>query len=386
MPSLNQWDISPAAATRTTAAPTAIRPAALRFVWLEITGSCQLHCGHCYADSSPAGTHGQMTTTDWRRVIGEVAALGAGRVQFIGGEPTMHPDFLELVEHALDQGLRVEVYSNLVRITEAMWEMFRRPGVSLATSWYSDTPTEHQQIVGGNKHAYRNTLANIARARADGIEIRAGLISFTDQQRVDAAERQLARLGITRTGIDHVRGVGRGANGNQPNVDALCGQCANGKLAILPDGDAYPCVFSRWPAMRAGNVLDQPLQEIITGHPLTTTRTQLQHHFNQPHHQLTGCIPDTCDPNDGCDPSHCGPIWCSPGPNSSGPQTVVMADPSQCDPDDSCDPVQCMPACLPPSAMATAQSGTTAHNCDPHDSCQPNCAPQTKGQGPQALG
>ena len=37
----------------------------LRFVWLEVTGSCQLVCGHCYADSGPDGTHGQMSTDDW---------------------------------------------------------------------------------------------------------------------------------------------------------------------------------------------------------------------------------------------------------------------------------------------------------------------------------
>ena len=41
----------------------------LRFMWLEITGKCQLACGHCYAESGPDGTHGQMTTADWRRVI-----------------------------------------------------------------------------------------------------------------------------------------------------------------------------------------------------------------------------------------------------------------------------------------------------------------------------
>ncbi|MBA2309466.1 MAG: hypothetical protein H0W01_09270 [Pseudonocardiales bacterium] len=31
----------------------------LRFLWLEITGKCQLACEHCYADSSgPTRTHG----------------------------------------------------------------------------------------------------------------------------------------------------------------------------------------------------------------------------------------------------------------------------------------------------------------------------------------
>lgn len=57
----------------------------LRFVWLEITGRCQLSCSHCYARSGPAGSHGRMTMNDWLRVIDQAAGLGVDWVQFIGG-------------------------------------------------------------------------------------------------------------------------------------------------------------------------------------------------------------------------------------------------------------------------------------------------------------
>jgi MoaA/NifB/PqqE/SkfB family radical SAM enzyme len=51
----------------------------LTFVWLEITGKCQLQCSHCYADSGPSGTHGRMSTPDWLRVIDQAAGLGVKR-------------------------------------------------------------------------------------------------------------------------------------------------------------------------------------------------------------------------------------------------------------------------------------------------------------------
>ena len=83
------------------------------FLWLEITGKCQLECVHCYAGSSPRGTHGEMVFDDWKRVISEAADAGVQHVQFIGGEPTLHPHLDELVDHALGARLRVEVgYSN----------------------------------------------------------------------------------------------------------------------------------------------------------------------------------------------------------------------------------------------------------------------------------
>ncbi len=31
------------------------------FLWLELTGRCGLTCAHCYAGSSPSGSHGVMT-------------------------------------------------------------------------------------------------------------------------------------------------------------------------------------------------------------------------------------------------------------------------------------------------------------------------------------
>ncbi|MFF7098474.1 radical SAM protein [Streptomyces rubradiris] len=86
--------------------------ARLRFVSLELTQRCQFTCPqHCYAESGPTQGHGSMTDDDWRRVIDEAVALGTDTVQFIGGEPTLHPSFTGLVHYALAHGLRVRVYS-----------------------------------------------------------------------------------------------------------------------------------------------------------------------------------------------------------------------------------------------------------------------------------
>ena len=67
------------------------------FLWLEITGRFGLQCAHCYAASGPAGTHGIMTAADWRSVISQAAVGGVSMVQLIGGEPTQHPAFADLL-------------------------------------------------------------------------------------------------------------------------------------------------------------------------------------------------------------------------------------------------------------------------------------------------
>ncbi|WP_371930467.1 radical SAM protein [Streptomyces poriferorum] len=131
-----------------TIAPQAPVQAVPDFLELEITGRCQLECTHCYAESGPARDHGVMSVEDWTRVITEAAAGGAKTVQLIGGEPTLRPAFAALVGHALEVGLRVQVYSNLYRVRAEHWDLFAHPQVSLSTSYYSDDPAEHDTITG----------------------------------------------------------------------------------------------------------------------------------------------------------------------------------------------------------------------------------------------
>ncbi|MDT3397340.1 radical SAM protein [Streptomyces sp. B1866] len=288
----------------------------LRFAWLEITGKCQLFCEHCYADSGPQGTHGTMGTHDWQRVIGQLAHCGASMVQFIGGEPTLHPALPELISHALDRGLRVEVFSNLVHVPTAVWPVLERDGVSVATSYYSDDPAEHAALTGRPSHA--RTKANIAEALARGIPLRAGVIDIRQGQRAPQARQELAALGVQEVRVDRLRQVGRGVRTSQPDASQLCGRCASGVIAISPDGTVWPCVFSRW--LPIGNVMDAALADILAGPEVRQVRSRLAAEFAARKPVVAGDgKKDPCDPQ--CGPS-CGPA-CDPScwPTGTGPCT-----------------------------------------------------------------
>ncbi|MGH3516658.1 MAG: radical SAM/SPASM domain-containing protein [Haloechinothrix sp.] len=227
-------------------------------LWLEITGRCQLECVHCYADSSPVGTHGTMTAADWCRVIDEAAEMGVRTVQFIGGEPTLHADLTELINHALSRALAVEVFTNLVHVTDKLWDTFAQPGVSLATSYYSDDPEEHAAITGRPSHP--RTKANIEEAARRGIPLRAGVIDLGEGQRTEQAHDELVALGVPKIGYDRLRQVGRGVRDQHESAAQLCGQCGDGVAAVGPDGSVTPCIMARW--QRVGSVHDTPLGEI----------------------------------------------------------------------------------------------------------------------------
>jgi len=253
-------------------APEARQAQRWDFLWLEITGRCQLSCVHCYANSGPTGSHGAMTDDDWCAVVDDAATLGVRMVQFIGGEPTTHPQFLELMSYALAVGLSVEVFTNLVNVHPSWWDLFAHPKVSLATSYYSDDADEHRAITG-RVDSYVRTRTNIAEAVRRGIPLRAGVIGVSDGQRVSQARTELEALGVTDIGVDHLRQVGRGVRRKDPDAAELCGNCAQGVAAVSPEGDVWPCVFARW--MSVGNVRRDGLATILTGPSMAATAAQL---------------------------------------------------------------------------------------------------------------
>jgi MoaA/NifB/PqqE/SkfB family radical SAM enzyme len=231
---------------------------------LEIMGTCQLSCTHCCTSSSPQAPAGGMSRDDWSRVIGEVAALGIPTVQFIGGEPTLSPHLPAFIDEARDLGPDVEVYSNLTHIRPSLWEAFARPGVCLATSYYTDDTAQHEKITR-SRGSLARTRANIAEALRRGIPLRAGIVEVLEGQRVAEAEAELRRMGVERIRVDRMRNVGRAAEtaDTAPSVDELCGRCFRQRASVSPDGAVSGCILSRF--LIVGNVREQSLAEILGG-------------------------------------------------------------------------------------------------------------------------
>lgn len=265
---------------------------------LEVTRKCQLECTPCYAMSGPKGDHGSMSAADWCAVIDAAAGLGVHRIRFIGGEATLVRSLPDLVRYALAAGLKVEVYTNLVHVSAAQWEVFGLPGVKLATSYYSPDPAWHDRITG-RQGSHARTRANIIEALRREILLRVSLINTGNQADIDAAHAELLALGVTAIGRDGVRPLGRAAVGAEPDAAALCGGCGISQATILPDGTLAACGMGRW--LTGGNVQETPLAELLVGEQWRAALAAV------PRNGGGGCGPD--DSND-CSPA--GETACQP--------------------------------------------------------------------------
>lgn len=265
---------------------------------LDLTRKCQLACTHCYNASGPDGRHGTMSRADWLNLVDEAAAYGIRDLQLIGGEPTLHPDAADVAKRALDNGLTVEVYSNLVHVTGDWWEVFRIDGVRVATSYYGADDDTHNRVTGRPSRA--RTEANIVRALALGIRLRVGIVRIHEDQDVEAAVRHLNDLGVRDIRVDDQRPLGRAGNSTDPA--ALCGRCGTGRAAVGPDGTVTPCTLAPW--MRVGSIHDAPLADVLNGEDMAGARRSIRD-------AAMSSKPKRCDPNTECTPgfpgSECDP-------------------------------------------------------------------------------
>ena len=249
----------------------------LHFLWAELTPRCNLTCSHCYADSGPSMPLSRhMQLEDWIGILNQAADLGCRRVQFVGGEPTIHPGLAELIEHAhFRRYSTIEVFTNGTAFTAKLKETFKRHQVCLAFSFYAAREDVHD-LITGHKGSFSKTLASIQWAVEAGIPVRAVIVAMrANAGYIDKAKRFLQRYGVTSIRVDRIRGIGRGSQeaGEKELLNELCGRCGQGQLCISHDGRAYPCIFS-W-SMPVGHARDG-LETIVCGEQLGSTRTRIE--------------------------------------------------------------------------------------------------------------
>ncbi|HJQ01103.1 MAG TPA: radical SAM/SPASM domain-containing protein [Jatrophihabitans sp.] len=285
----------------------AFSPGGLEFLWLEITQQCNLHCFHCYTNSSPQWRHPDR---DWRQTLDEAYALGCRNVQFIGGEPMAHPELPDYLAHAHRLGYEfIEVYSNLTMVKDSMLDALEHCQASIATSFYSADQGKHDEITGV-RGSFVKTLNGIRAVVNRGLPIRVGMIAEDpDSAEVTAAVTLLGSLGVppSQIRIDHVRPVGRGTDTTpfESLDETLCGHCWEGRLTVSFDGNCYPCVFAR--SVPVGNVDSQSIADIVGSPQLQGFREYSYAGYSKT--PADQCTPQ-CNPAGPCDPN-CTPK-CSP--------------------------------------------------------------------------
>lgn len=84
----------------------------LDLVAVHFSTRCESACGFCYA-ADPLAERAPPTPLETvKRILAKLALDGVKEILFVGGDPVIHPHFLDSLHHAKELGLITSVLSN----------------------------------------------------------------------------------------------------------------------------------------------------------------------------------------------------------------------------------------------------------------------------------
>ena len=259
----------------------------------ELTYACNLACVHCLSSSGKRDPR-ELSTAQCKAIIDELERMQVFYVNIGGGEPTIRPDFWELVDYAGEHRVGVKFSTNGVRITpEVAARLAASDYVDVQISLDGATAEVNDAVRGaGSFDMATRALENLSAAGFSDAKISVVVTRHNVGQLDDfkaLADRYGATLRITR-----LRPSGRGADVwdelhptaaqqvelyewlvahgdgvltgdsffhlsglGQPGALAGLNMCGAGRVVCLidPVGDVYACPFAIHDRFLAGNVL-----------------------------------------------------------------------------------------------------------------------------------
>lgn len=97
-------------------------------VW-NSTRTCNLKCQHCYMNSDSQRYSGELSTSEAKKFIDDLAEFKVPVLLFSGGEPLIRPDVFELLEYAQSKNIRPTLSTNGTLITRDVAQRIKDLGV-----------------------------------------------------------------------------------------------------------------------------------------------------------------------------------------------------------------------------------------------------------------
>ncbi len=125
---------------------------------IALTKACNLQCVFCH-DSvlSEKGSRAHLPFETIKSLLSEYANAGLLRVRYSGGEPTLHPNFSEILTYGRDLGLYQVVFTNGQHITEQALIFWKEMNVGEVLVSLHGLEKTHDKLTG-KKGSYEKAI------------------------------------------------------------------------------------------------------------------------------------------------------------------------------------------------------------------------------------
>ncbi|MBI5882712.1 MAG: radical SAM protein [Elusimicrobia bacterium] len=160
------------------------------YIGWQLTNACDLACVHCVEESGPGRAFkDEMTREQAFRVLEQIKDEQIPYVAFSGGEPFLHPHFMEMVAFLGAAGVSLKIETNGRHLTEAACSALRDHGVrAVQVSLDAASPEVYRRVRPAGD--FERTLAGIRCLRSQGVEVEVNFVptAFSVHEAAEVAD------------------------------------------------------------------------------------------------------------------------------------------------------------------------------------------------------
>jgi len=248
-----------------------------RFIQFFPTMECNKACDFCFNRGYPSDDG--ISLADYRMLIETVAGAGIREIDILGGEPTLHPAIVSIVEIAVRAGMRVFLSSNGsdIRLLTRLLGSYEAEALTVGISLHGTVSGALRTFIIRHRPLLKSVcpenveIPEVAEEYiASGMEYRLlyrDVVFRNDLKGTAPFYKFYGRLQTLRAEHPNVKGVYcQGFISGESDSFQGRVRCPAGttKVSILPDGSVYPCyLFIRNRELRLGNILTEDLRAIL---------------------------------------------------------------------------------------------------------------------------
>lgn len=132
---------------------------------------CNQKCTFCYAADGADAKEKELSTKEWKYIIDACKKAHIPQLTFTGGEPTLRPDLVELIDYS--QWFVTRLNTNGLLLTPTLCQRLKEASLdSVQVTLYSADPSIHNELVGAEgKDNHALTVNGIKNALSAGLNV-----------------------------------------------------------------------------------------------------------------------------------------------------------------------------------------------------------------------
>lgn len=133
---------------------------------IEFSRVCNFRCSYCYVDEKVECDR-ELSRDEIKDVILQAKGMGARKIIILGGEPSIYPHLVEMLQFLSKEGLEIEMFTNGSGIDDALATVLAKEKVRIALKLNSRDEQVQDQLAG-KKGAFGLINRALASLRAAG--------------------------------------------------------------------------------------------------------------------------------------------------------------------------------------------------------------------------